>query len=380
MANSTRINTLDSLRGLAAVTVVVSHACGVLVKGHTLDEFTPLYLFRAAHESVIFFFLLSGYVLTYQVQSQNFFNYSDFMIQRFFRIYILYLIVIVSSIGCFYLFTNSSFTSSESKVVLGGSLKSDVVISHLGLIGNFNTDAYNNVIWSLVHEMRISLIFPILLFVISFRWTKVISITFLLSMIAALGVAFELYSSEGYNNSYLHTVHYFSFFAIGGLIVKHKEQLTGIYLGLKPQMRRYLLLISLLIFCYSRMFFLIPHKYKFYKISLFNEFVSDWMTAIAASFFIISAVNIVNERHFLLNRVPLFLGRISYSLYLIHLPVIIIIFNTFPGANRNILMVFCVVLSVVLASVMNTYVEKPSAKLGKWIVGTESNVYRKKVV
>ena len=33
------------------------------------------------------------------------------------------------------------------------------------LVGKYNTDAYNGVIWSLVHEMRISIIFPLILMI-----------------------------------------------------------------------------------------------------------------------------------------------------------------------------------------------------------------------
>ena len=34
-----------------------------------------------------------------------------------------------------------------------------LIAQHILLVGKYNTDAYNGVIWSLVHEMRISIIF-----------------------------------------------------------------------------------------------------------------------------------------------------------------------------------------------------------------------------
>ena len=42
---------------------------------------------------------------------------------------------------------------------------SQAIAQHILLVGKYNTDAYNGVIWSLVHEMRISIIFPLILMI-----------------------------------------------------------------------------------------------------------------------------------------------------------------------------------------------------------------------
>jgi peptidoglycan/LPS O-acetylase OafA/YrhL len=66
-----RIDALDSVRGLAAFTVVTLHALTVYPTFRYLDHSsfgwlvtrTPLVLFYAGHEAVILFFVPSGFVL-----------------------------------------------------------------------------------------------------------------------------------------------------------------------------------------------------------------------------------------------------------------------------------------------------------------------------
>jgi len=67
-----RFEQLDSLRGLAALSVVVNHFLNILpgIFDNPNDfwflKYTPLHLFWAGHEAVIFFFVLSGFVLSLQ--------------------------------------------------------------------------------------------------------------------------------------------------------------------------------------------------------------------------------------------------------------------------------------------------------------------------
>lgn len=363
MVDNSRIKALDSLRGLASITVVIAHACGILIKGHTYDEYTPLYLFRAAHESVIFFFLLSGYVLTYQIYKQNYFNYKKFIIQRLFRIYIPYIVTIIF-IFILYSYINN-IKNPQRQLSFMTTDTYEAIINHIVLIGNFNTNDYDNVIWSLVHELRVALIFPVLLYIISFKWRNVLFFFLVSSLLVGTGVIFNINKSEGYNNSYLYTLHYFSFFIMGGYIVKYNKYLTDWFLELNPKTKRIILIITLLIFNYSRMIFLIPHKFKFFEISILGEFIADWFTAISAVFFIISAIHIKNQRNWLLHPVLLTFGKLSYSLYLVHLPIMLTFFTLYPNSNKGIVMLTSVISVIGFAFILNKYVEKPSAILGK---------------
>jgi len=352
---------LDALRGLAAMTVVNSHALDSLIDGHSLDEYTPLYLFRAAHESVIFFFILSGYVLTTQIQQQNSFDYKKFIIQRLWRIYVPYFFVMLLTFLLFLFFHGNL---ADGRPVWSEPLSFKIILNHLLLVTNFNTNSYNPVIWSLVHELRISLLFPIILFILPKDFKKLILIALLISVLAAICIVNGLNPSLGYNNSYLYTLHYISLFILGSIIFNNIEILSVLYNRFSGKKKLALLIIALMLFNYSRMIFLIPHKFKLIKLSLFNEFVADWFTAASACFFIIIAIELKKEKSWLITRIPLFLGKISYSLYLLHLPIIIVFFILFPTFNRPLLMLICVVTGVIVAYFTNKYIEKPAAIIG----------------
>jgi peptidoglycan/LPS O-acetylase OafA/YrhL len=368
MLNRPRIKGLDSLRGIAAGTVVIAHACDILIKGHSFDEYTPLYLFRAAHESVIFFFLLSGYVLTYQIQNRNYFNYLEFITLRFFRIYIPYFIIIIFTFILFIIFHGNV---DSAGLVWCKKLSFNALINHLTLIGNFNTNDYNPVIWSLVHEMRVAIIFPTLLFIISFKWPNALLVAILLSLTAGIGITYGFNPSNGYNNSYLYTIHYLSLFVLGALIAKHNDILNSWYRKVTYKTRMFLLLLSLLVFNYSRMLFLIPHRFKLYQAAVFNEIIADWLTAFAAGYFIISVIQIVAKKNWLLQRMPMALGKISYSLYLIHLPVILICFIIFSNFSKITIIAIAIFIAIILSTFANKYIEKPSSDLGKIIVDSK---------
>lgn len=62
---NSRFDQIDSIRGLAALSVVISHLSLVIPNVYIVQKLknTPLHIFWAGHEAVILFFILSGFVL-----------------------------------------------------------------------------------------------------------------------------------------------------------------------------------------------------------------------------------------------------------------------------------------------------------------------------
>ena len=95
-----RLHELDSLRGLAALSVVACH-CLKVRSGVGfgwllwLLDHTPLGIVRASHEAVIFFFVLSGFVLALPFLSGPV-RYRAFLAKRVCRIYLPYYAALVS--------------------------------------------------------------------------------------------------------------------------------------------------------------------------------------------------------------------------------------------------------------------------------------------
>src|SRR5262245_2798501 len=105
---SERFVQLDSLRGLAALTVVVNHHLNVLpsIYDKTLYQnesllmaikYSPLHIFWAGHEAVIFFFVISGFVLALPYFNRKM-TYTSFLRKRVCRIYLPYIVAVCVAI------------------------------------------------------------------------------------------------------------------------------------------------------------------------------------------------------------------------------------------------------------------------------------------
>lgn len=66
-------------------------------------------------------------------------------------------------------------------------------------------------------------------------------------------------------------------------------------------------------------------------------------------------------------KLPAWLGRISYSLYLIHVPIIVGVAHSFPHAPKAALIAIAVPVSLAVAEVLNRLVEAPSENCGIWL-------------
>ena len=87
-----RIHILDSLRGIAALQVLLFH-----VNNQLLGDLSPIAsYFINGISPVAFFFVLSGFVLSYPYfKKNNNIDYYKFIIKRIFRIYPLYIVILI---------------------------------------------------------------------------------------------------------------------------------------------------------------------------------------------------------------------------------------------------------------------------------------------
>lgn len=365
--NKHRIITLDAVRGLAALAVVFTHIIGAIHLGHTFDEFTPLYIVRAGHEAVILFFVLSGYVLVYQYKDDKKLNYVEFILKRIFRIYIPYLIAIIFSVILYTAFYNQHIQNNPNWIGHNWqtSINLNLLLNHLILIGNFNTNSFDSVIWSLTHEMRISLIFPILLYVLKFDWRKVLLSCALVSFIIGITFIYNINPSQGYKNSYLYTLHYFSMFTIGGFIAFYQPQLCNWYNFNRKRFKYSFLIGALLFYNYAHLLTYFPEVFHKYRLLNFNVVFEDWLVAIASSYIIVAAIVINSKKSFLKSYIPLNLGKISYSLYLLHVPIMLAVYSQLYYLNIYLVMVISLTLSILIAVIFNKYIEQNAAKYGK---------------
>jgi len=380
-----RIKTLDAMRGLAALTVVLGHVLSsIFPTGNFLLDWTPLYIVCSSHEAVIFFFLLSGYVLTHQYNNGKAFNYKFFLIGRILRVYFPYLVALTLSIILFHFFKGdlhthyNNFIKSQWHFIISGNL----ILNHIILLGNFKSDTINVVIWSLVHEMRVSLIFPLILLLLKLKWQTVITIALIISIVACFGIVHNINPSQGFNNSYLYTCHYFSIFLIGALLAKFQNRLVNLYTNLSIRLKAALLTLALLVYTLSHLTLNVLNFIHFKETLKYSFLFADWQTVIASCYMMTAAISLAGTKTWLEAKLPLFFGKISYSLYLLHVPVIYVTYKILPHVYFPLALTIGSICSFILAIAFNKAVELPAAAIGRniiqWLKQGKANLIQEK--
>ena len=115
---------------------------------------------------MVLFFTLSGFVLSLPVWRETKISYLHFVLRRTFRIYLPYLLALFLSVAGAYLF--HSHKQPHLSPWFQGSWSTPIdphlVLQHMLFIGSrYQAGQYNTVFWTLILEMQISLIFPILM-------------------------------------------------------------------------------------------------------------------------------------------------------------------------------------------------------------------------
>ncbi|WP_162341286.1 acyltransferase family protein [Paenibacillus paridis] len=372
-----RYEELDSLRGLAALAVMVGHflmvftpivqntsGLGLLDYPLNLLKYTPLHAIWGGHEAVIMFFLLSGFVLSLPFFSDRQQNYTKYVIKRICRIYIPFIVALFIAIALREILFVSKLTDLTTYYnnlwVAPPDMKS--ILHHLLFVGNYNTTRYDPILWTLVHEMRISLLFPfVMLAIVKGGWKIGLPLAIALSVGAT--VMLDIFETRFMTN-FIVSLHYASFFIVGALLAKYQGKLRAIFARMNSWWGALLLIVALC--CYS--FKWIGYGEDFHD--MFMPHGGDWMTALGASIFIIAALSSVRLSRQLQRRPLLFLGKISYSLYLYHMIVLLSLIHLLNGEmDKTFIVVIAFAASFGAGALSYYFVELPSIRLGKWLTG-----------
>ncbi|MBK5424675.1 acyltransferase [Bacillus mycoides] len=368
---SKRIKELDSMRGLAALTVVFGHFCLMLPSLPNSIKFSPLRFLWAGGEAVIVFYVLSGFVLSMALYHSKT-NYWGYLIKRFVRIYIPYYFWIIITFALFILFSPYEVAGLRDWFYdrWQGSITKIDIINHFVLLNNFFTENYNPVIWSLAQEMRISIVFP-LLFLLFYKlsWKKTILFALSFSLISVFLNMLHIGKAEGFYNGYADTLHFTSMFMVGMLIFKHQEKLIYLYRNMKKFNKGFLIALGVILYLYSILI------YGFSRNDT-TFLLKDWGVVIGVSIFIIMAMSNLKVKAFLNKSVFVYLGEISYSIYLCHFPIMMVLFKLlYTKIPIFFLLVLCISMTILLSIVSYHLIEK---KCINWAKQRTTN-FREKV-
>jgi peptidoglycan/LPS O-acetylase OafA/YrhL len=361
-----RFYELDALRGLAALTVVFLHfskICSPRVV-YVIDH-TPLRLLVAGHAAVILFFLLSGLVLTLPYKKNGRLNYGPFLLKRVCRIYLPYLGALAFAVLCDLHFSNHfHYDNYWINLTWSAPVTTSLVVQHILFLGNYDWSQFNTAFWSLVYEMRISLVFPFLaLAVLRLRPLWVILSAAAFSVVRyALAILFStilhLSSYDAAANT-MRTLHYAAFFLIGSLVAKHLHGLSRWFARLTAFQAASVALVSLALYGFSN------------ASSIVQRFhipgdLYDWGAAAGATMLIVFAMNSRPFHSFLTSRTIHHLGQLSYSLYLIHGTILFVLIHTLLGrVPMGVLLLIYLSVTLLVTEIFHRIIERPSMLLGR---------------
>jgi peptidoglycan/LPS O-acetylase OafA/YrhL len=363
-----RVRSLDALRGLAALAVVVSHwhdafppwTSGIpsaFSREFWKDPFGILlqhtgHIFNLGGSAVIVFFVLSGFVLALSLEAPDE-TYGRFVIKRVFRIWPPLAFVVLLSAGLYFLVPTSPIPQlSDWFNVIQWTTRPDahLLVMHLAMIGIPPNESLDTSMWSLVHEMRISLVFPL----IAIATARSPRIALSLSLTASMA-ALAFMPGPEIAASWLRTVHYTVLFFFGAALAHHRNAVSRWIVTRDRLTRSTVWLIAL------GCLFMPP------------EFLHGWMMyVVALGAVLIVALCFADPRAISLleGRAAVYLGRISYSLYLIHVPLLLAFLHGFYGMLPAWLIVaLSMPCTILAADATYRWVERPSQKLGRALAG-----------
>jgi peptidoglycan/LPS O-acetylase OafA/YrhL len=337
-----RVHQLDSLRGLAAVTVVCHHWDRALWANRPSWPLIPLV---SGYEAVILFFVLSGYVLSLPVWRERQPPYPEYLVRRVCRIYLPYLAALALAIvGC-YFFGNSLLPLTPWFYETWHTPLSPQLIFRQILMDP--GPQLNTAFWSLRYEMEMSLIFPFvcMLMLRTGRYSGIFLI------LAIKAVSHVLLGSRFGQSHWMLTLSYSEFFIAGATIARAQEPLKR----LVSRMSQPLLWITLTLTVIT----------YFYIASFSNNAGNYEMVAVCCLIILIQDPRM----HLgLQSRAAEYLGRISYSSYLVHGTVLFTLLSLLYGKIPLAwLAVIYGAATLVISHLFCVFLEEPSQRLGRRI-------------
>lgn len=337
---------LDQLRGSLAFTIMIYHLIhwqGVKGEGlfYRILDMAGLYFVSS-------FYILSGIALmiAYGRTPLSRLKLADFLVKRFFRIMPL-----------FWLVTGVAIIHMQTGVipVPANFNKTNFLLSVTGLFSWIQPRAYFSAgMWSIGNELAFYSLFPAFIYLLKFRNMFFVSAIagIVSSFIWANNILAGHIGTSYQWNSYIHPINQLCFFSSGLMI---GWSLNEHHLSTSRLKHATLLLLGVVLFCIvsiiiSRDQALVgPPKMMMLLIcTMMCVGATGWVSTGYAGGFLE------------------WLGKISYSLYLLHWPVYLWV-NKFLLFDKDVYLVIytSVLLSLILSTLSYMFIESPFVHVGK---------------
>jgi peptidoglycan/LPS O-acetylase OafA/YrhL len=313
----------------------------------------------AGPDAVLLFFVLSGFVLFLPyLRKGGTASYPRFVMKRVCRIYLPYLaalgLVLMADRFCYRPLPGAA----ASAIPWTRPFPTDAILPHVLFLGPAPIFAFNGAFWSLVHEMRISLAFPVVALL-------TLRLSLAGGLIAGFGLcAVGLLPLLSAHHTEWATVGYAGLFLVGACMARHMERIRWFAARIGPYGRGLGFLLALVLLKSTHG---LPERFKVYA-------VQATLHGVAVALIVALALTTVHFKALLHVGVLRWLGRVSYSLYLVHDTVLYSTVCLFwkKTAHHGWLVAAGVGASLVLARVFYEWVERPAMLLGRRLGGTEA--------
>lgn len=347
-----RLHALDGLRGIAALVVVVHHAAlsspalaaayrsGPGAQGPAaLAAYSPLHLPWAGTEAVVIFFVLSGMVLTLPFLQRRP-DWTSYYPRRLVRLYLPVWGAVALAVLWWLVVTRSSVTGlswwvNRHDVPLDGRTVVDMALLT-------RARWVNSALWSLKWEVLFSLLLPLYLW-LGMRWRRGLPVK-----VIALLVAMEVGEQTGHV-----WLRYLPIFAFGVLLAVERDRLRRLGCRLTRRGFVLVLVVALLLLDASwltRLGYYVVPAVVVGAVVLVALFVV-WPSAIS-----------LGEK-----RLVQWLGRISFSLYLVHEPIVVSVAFLLHTTNPWLVVSISLPVSLLLAAGFYRAVELPAHRLSRTV-------------
>jgi peptidoglycan/LPS O-acetylase OafA/YrhL len=223
-----------------------------------------------------------------------------------------------------------------------------------GVVGE---DSLNPVMWSLVYELRISLLFP-LLFLATYRWPRLtLAVALAVSLACAWLAGCRTVACQPFRGANIAETFwltgYFSVFFVVGILLAHWRQ------GLRDRIRRLPSPVTWLLALGAVYAMILPNMPL-----LAAHMPADAMYLAGSAAMVALAVAGGRWTQALDSRPFAWLGKVSYSLYLTHNIVLLAAVHLLFGrVGGSTLLLVVVVASLVVAAIAWRLVEAPAMRL-----------------
>lgn len=368
--SNTRLRSLDGLRGIASVVVVLHHVAlsqRNFASAYLKQELpepgslgwwlfsSPFRVASLGSEAVIVFFVLSGFVVSLPaIRNRSSFDWLQYYISRCLRLWIPVAVsVLLASMWVSFnaqapyegmsIWTKTSATDQFDL--------STVIRSLDALRGPTNL---NNPLWSIQVEILFSLLLPLLVSAAVAVKKRPITVLILCLLLEFLG---HLNSSG--------SLTYLPVFLVGAVMAARMSTMRTLIstLNAKPWSGALWLGIfslSIVLLCSNAIY--LSGNYR----DPFLLWLSETTVTVGAVGMTIVAMGSPLIRGVLESKAPQWLGRISFSLYLVHVPLILFLsYLLGPHVSWGVVALVSIPSSFLLATIFQLLVEMPSHRFSK---------------